>query len=187
MFVTWFLTVPSARQTRSAISLFDAPRERRERISRSRGDSEITRASASGGPDSMRRAIALTTRPVTVLCRNDSPRAAAWMAATSVSSETSFSKYPDAPARSERRQRQDGDVRGRFAQLRGGVDAVHQGHAQIHQDDRRLKLFDEFEHLQPVGRLADDLDVGPRRQQRPQALAEQCLVVGQNNPDCVHP
>ena len=67
MFVTWFLTVPSARQTRSAISLFDAPRERRERISRSRGDSEITRASASGGPDSMRRAIALTTRPVTVV------------------------------------------------------------------------------------------------------------------------
>jgi hypothetical protein len=68
------------------------------RISRSRGDNGRTSADAVGPADDI-RVTASTTVPVMVLCRNDSPLAAACIADTSVSSDTSLSRYPAAPAR----------------------------------------------------------------------------------------
>ncbi len=51
--------------------------EQRHRFRAPAAESGSTNASAFGPPDSINRAKAATTRPVTVLCRNDSPRVAA--------------------------------------------------------------------------------------------------------------
>src|SRR5205814_7097711 len=77
--------------------------------------------------------------------------------------------------------------RGVGADLGGRLDPVEAGHADVHQHDVRPGPADHGEGVQPVGRLADDLDLGlavdRARQDRPEALPDQRLVVGKYDAD----
>jgi hypothetical protein len=51
------------------------------------------------------------------------------------------------------------------------------GHLHVHEDDVRVQRGDAFDHLEPVGRLADDLHVGLHREDLDEAATEQRVIV----------
>ena len=65
----------------------------------------------------------------------------------------------------------------------GRFEAVHLGHADVHEDDVGLLARDELDRLDAVGGLADDLDVVGRAQQHREAAAHERLIVGDRDPD----
>ena len=66
---------------------------------------------------------------------------------------------------------------GAAEQLPGRLDPVDLGHADVHQHDIRRDAARLLDRLSPVGRLADDLEVGLRLEDHPEAGAHECLVV----------
>ena len=64
----------------------------------------------------------------------------------------------------------------------GGLDAVHLGHRDVHQDHVGLELAGQPHRLVAVGRLADDVEALFARA-TPQALAQHAVVVGQHEAD----
>ena len=122
-----------------------------------------------------------------------SPRATVRMAATSSAGGTSLRRKPLAPARSAlkayssrskvvrmstrvvaRRRRGDGP---------GGLNAVEDGHAHIHEDHVGPVELDEADGVGPVRRLADDLHAVLGLEDHAEALAQQRLVVRQHHAD----
>jgi hypothetical protein len=67
--------------------------------------------------------------------------------------------------------------------LPGRLDAVHLGHADVHQDDVRGQFTHPLDRVAAVHRLADDLDVRHRAQQDREALAHHHLVVRDQHAD----
>jgi hypothetical protein len=67
--------------------------------------------------------------------------------------------------------------------LPGGLEAVEHRHLNVHQRDVRTVLDRQRHRLPPVGGLGDHLDVVFRFEQRPDAAADQRLVVGEQDPD----
>ncbi len=67
----------------------------------------------------------------------------------------------------------------------GRLEAVHLGHADVHQDDVGSLAHDEVDGLDAVGRLTDDLDVVGGAQQHGEPAAHERLVVGDGDAD--HP
>ncbi len=63
-----------------------------------------------------------------------------------------------------------------FDLLRGD-NAVHVGHADIHEDDVGLLLFEHGERLEPVCRNADHLDLGAGGEHAPDAVGKDGLIV----------
>ena len=64
----------------------------------------------------------------------------------------------------------------------GRLDPVDLRHAHVHQDDVRRDAARQLDRLAPVGRLADDLEVGLRLEDHPEAGAHECLVVDDQHP-----
>ena len=64
----------------------------------------------------------------------------------------------------------------------GGLDAVHLGHRHVHEDHVGRELLGQLDGLEPVGRLADDVEAlfGHRAAQ---ALAQHAVIVSQKQPD----
>ena len=70
-----------------------------------------------------------------------------------------------------------------LAESSGGLDAVHAGHADVHEDDVGVQGAGLGEgHLAVTG-LTDDLDVGLGLQDEPEPGAQQRLVVHQQDAD----
>ena len=63
------------------------------------------------------------------------------------------------------------------------LEPVELGHANVHQDDRRVEASRLLDRLQPVRRLGHDLDVLLAGEQHPKAGADHRLVVGHEHPD----
>src|SRR5260370_1002661 len=63
--------------------------------------------------------------------------------------------------------------------------AIHARHAQVHQDDIRLKLGGQLLRFVTVASFADYAQVTVELEQRPQALAHHALVVDQQSPNRV--
>jgi hypothetical protein len=68
-------------------------------------------------------------------------------------------------------------VGARRAQAAGRLDSVDRGHAHVHQHDLRTQPERERDGLRAVGRVGHDVDVVVGRQHRPQATAQQPLIV----------
>ena len=68
-------------------------------------------------------------------------------------------------------------------QTRRGLDAVHAGHADVHQDHVRPQVVGALDRLGAVARLADDLEVVLGLQEEPEAGADEFLVVDDQQPD----
>jgi hypothetical protein len=77
------------------------------------------------------------------------------------------------------------------ARLRGGedgargLDAVHDGHADVHEDDVGQGLLRHPDALDAVARLADELEVGLAGDEHADARAEERLVVDEPDADAV--
>jgi hypothetical protein len=67
--------------------------------------------------------------------------------------------------------------------LPGGLETVEHRHLNVHQRDIRAVLSRQRHRLPPVGGLGDHLDVVFRFEQRPDAAADQRLVVGEQDSD----
>ena len=65
----------------------------------------------------------------------------------------------------------------------GGLDSVHSGHADVHQDDVRLELARAGDGFGPVACLADDVHVRFRFEDHPEARSDEALVVCQEDAD----
>ena len=122
-----------------------------------------------------------------------SPRATVRMAPTSSAGGTSLSRKPLAPARSALKAyssrsnvvRMSTRVSIPAADDDGPrrLDAVEHRHAHVHQDDVGRVELDEPRRRRPVGGLAHDLDAGLGLEDHAEALAQQRLVVGQDDAD----
>ena len=64
---------------------------------------------------------------------------------------------------------------------RGGLDAVHPRQPVVHQHDIGAKLARERDRFAAVLRGADDLDVGPKPEHELQTLAEDSVVLDQDD------
>ena len=72
-------------------------------------------------------------------------------------------------------------------QLAHRADAVAPWHHQVHQDHVGVELGGALERLVAVGRLADDLEALLEREERPQPLAHDRVVVDDQDADRVRP
>jgi hypothetical protein len=63
------------------------------------------------------------------------------------------------------------------------LEAVHLGHADVHQDHVGTGAAGQLDGLAPVGSFTDHVDVFGRTQQHDEAAADQSLVVGDRDPD----
>ena len=69
------------------------------------------------------------------------------------------------------------------AQAPDRLDAVHPRHPQVHQHDVRVVLRGQRERLLAVGRGGHQLDAVEQPEQRAEALADDALVVGEQDAD----
>ena len=67
-----------------------------------------------------------------------------------------------------------------------GGRAVDTGHPEVHQDHVRTQAARELDRLGAVGRLADDLELGVAREHAAQAVADDRVVVDDEEPDRRH-
>jgi hypothetical protein len=74
-------------------------------------------------------------------------------------------------------------VRPGSGELPGGLDAVHDGHAHVHQDDVGGQLAADLHRLGPVAGGADHREVRLGVQQRGEAGAHHVVIVGDDDPD----
>ena len=80
----------------------------------------------------------------------------------------------------------DADLRMRLAQPLGGLNpfvGVTRGHADVGHDDVRLLRVDRGEQRVEVAADSRDLEVGPRLEQPPDALADEIVILGEHEPD----
>ena len=115
-------------------------------------------------------------------------------ACSSSAGSVSFSRNPLAPARRARKMYSSSpklvrittrtpSSRSSATICRVACEAVEHRHLNVHQGDVRAVLGGQGDRLPPVGGLGDHLDVVFRFEQRPDAAADQRLVVGQQDPD----
>ena len=71
----------------------------------------------------------------------------------------------------------------RPGQLPGGGDAVHTGHANVHEDDVGFEGAAEADGFGAVGRGTDDGEVGLGVEQFAETGADHLVVVGDEDPD----
>ena len=83
----------------------------------------------------------------------------------------------------ERRQHDDPRRVGPSEDLGGRRETVHHRHPDVHQHDIRPGAGHEIDRLASVPRLADDIEVGLRREQHAHAGAEQRLIVDEDDSD----
>ena len=67
--------------------------------------------------------------------------------------------------------------------LLGRLDPVHAGHPQVHHDHVGAAALGERDGGLAVGGLADDADVGRAEERKPKALADDLVVVGEEDGD----
>src|SRR5262249_59159747 len=82
-----------------------------------------------------------------------------------------------------RRESENVDERELDAKTPRGLDAVHLGHGDVHEDDvgpQRARLSDR---LESVGRVADDDKLRPLLQQFPEYLPHAGVIVNDQNPE----
>ena len=72
-----------------------------------------------------------------------------------------------------------------FSQLAGRLDPVHAGHADVHDDDVRVAAERQLDGCGAVGGFADDPDVRRPRERKPEALADDLVVVDDQRRDLV--
>ena len=81
------------------------------------------------------------------------------------------------------REDEDGCLGGLLLDAAGRVDAVEARHREIHQDDVGAEAHGSGEGLVAVGRLTDDLDAALGREERDEALADDCVIFGDEDAD----
>ena len=70
-------------------------------------------------------------------------------------------------------------VSGRSLRIRrGSLEAAHAGHADIHEDHVGPHLLRQRDGIQRVGGFSDHFHVGFGGEQGPDALPEECVIVG---------
>ena len=67
-----------------------------------------------------------------------------------------------------------------------GSQAIHAGHAQVHQYHLRLQFSTQAYGLGPIGCLADQFKTVLRLKDEPQSLADDQVVVGHQDADRIH-
>lgn len=70
-----------------------------------------------------------------------------------------------------------------FAQQGGGLEAVHDGHLDVHHDDVGVQRLGLFECVDAVDGLPDDVEVGLSVDDGGERAAEQALVVDDEHAD----
>ena len=83
----------------------------------------------------------------------------------------------------EGREHEHGDLGVGAHDERGGLGTRESGHAEVHQHDVGAHRVGEADRRRPVGGLPHDLEALDERQQRDEAVADDCLVVGDEDPD----
>ena len=61
------------------------------------------------------------------------------------------------------------------------MQAVHLGHRHVHDDDVRVGLLDQRDGVEAVAGLAGDLQVGVVFENAPEPLADQRVIVDQDD------
>ena len=79
------------------------------------------------------------------------------------------------------REEDDLGLREVDAQHASDLEAGHPGHRVVEHDQIGMKLERFLRGLVPVSGFADDLEVGIRLDERPKALADSKMVVGDEN------
>ena len=74
----------------------------------------------------------------------------------------------------------------RLQNLPGRLNAIDPWHLQIHQNHIRLQRGCQFNHLLASGRFPDDLGVNCGREQCAHALAEERMIVCDQNAERIH-
>jgi hypothetical protein len=69
------------------------------------------------------------------------------------------------------------------ARMRRGLETVHDGHPDVHQDDIGLGLDDEVDGVRSVGGAVDDVEVGGRIEEYAESGPQQGLVVDHGHAD----
>jgi hypothetical protein len=65
----------------------------------------------------------------------------------------------------------------------GGLDAVHAGHADIHDDNIGLQFFCQINGFAPIGGLTDDFDIRLFLEKAGQTLSNYRMIIGHQNVD----
>src|ERR1019366_5515488 len=65
-----------------------------------------------------------------------------------------------------------------LANLTGGLEAAHTGHADVHKDDVGPRLPGQRDGIQRVGGFSDHFHVGFGGEQGPDTVPEECMIVG---------
>jgi hypothetical protein len=84
------------------------------------------------------------------------------------------------------RQHEDLRLRVVLADLERGLEAAQPRHRDVHQDDIRTQGAGELDGLLAVGRLADHGDVLRERQERADAVAQDGVVIRDQDPNAAH-
>ena len=171
----------------AAISALVRPPAISCRTSRSRGVSSSKPPAAAVTGAGRRRATWSSRRRVTAGESCASPAATARIAAISSATGASFSRKPEAPARSASTMYSSRPkvVRIRTlaaGELAGRLDPVEPRHADVHQDDVGTQAAHQLDRLLAVGRLADHFDPRCRVEHAAEARPGDRLVVGDRAP-----
>src|SRR6266699_3173653 len=163
----WLLTVASLTTSCAAISAFDIPR----------AISASTSASRAVSPPGTRGAAA--------------PFAPSWPAAmasrrccwTAGSMTACALRVDDRAVVGVGGEHEDLDARVMVAKAAGCLDPVAVRHPQVHQHHVRPGQYRQGQGLVAVGRGGHDLDAVDQAEQRPEALADHALVIGDQDAD----
>ena len=84
------------------------------------------------------------------------------------------------------RENEDARVRRDLANLERRLETAEPRHRDVHEDDVGAERAADVDRLEAVGRLADDLDVLGRREERAEPLAQERVVVRDHDPNGGH-
>ena len=81
----------------------------------------------------------------------------------------------------------DLNLRMKIANFANGLEAIHAGHAEIHNDDIRMEILRLQDRFVAVSSLTADFDVEHGGQQGANAAANEVLIVNNQHPQSESP
>src|SRR5271157_2569376 len=179
--------VCSPRSSITAISLLVLPSATSRSTCNSRGESDSSglRSRLSRSPRWMRA----SSRSETCGLRYEPPRATVRKASSKSAEEAFFRTKARAPLRmalttefsSSYIERMTTLAFGQWQQFGGGLDAVHAGQADVHQDQVGIGLLAELHGVGAVIGFAHHAELGAALQDGLDAIADQFVVIDKNN------
>ena len=183
MWLRWLLTVFGLIPSRKAICLLATPAPRRARTSRSRSLMRLGRPAGAALLDE-RRGDARGERR-RALRRGLDPREQLLGLGVleQVAGRARVERVGDPPPVGERRQDDDARPVLAAADRARGLDAVHDRHLQVHEDDVGVAVRAAVDGLLAVARDAHDLDAVAGLEQAGDPDADDLVVVGDQDTD----